>query len=554
MFISRRAGLLAAVFSAGLAFGSPVAAESLTDAIALAYQTNPTLQAQRATLRALDESTVQARSGWRPSLSASASGQYTETRTPQQSGATLVDSNGDGIPDTAAGSGIVERNAAAATFNLSQPIWTGGRVASAVSAAQADVLAGQENLRRIEAEVLGGVIVAYVDVRRDIEALRIRQDNVQVLSRQLEESDARFEVGEITRTDVAQSQARLAAAEAQMRSAEAQLAISRASYASIVGQNPGDLEPEPPLAPILPPSVEAAFEAAAINNPQVRQAMYNAQAAEARVAGARAERMPNVGLNASLGWSGLAEPFEPSDYSRNITGRATLTVPLFDLDVGDGGLEMGVPVHQPLVAIDQAFLMELDEHLADGGRQPLVQGEALAAPVAGGAQAAQLVDDGPAGLGLPFPDFLDERLAAHVAAADVSGLGQLALDNVLGGDARMVGARQPQGGLAPHPLKPDQHVLKRVVQRMADVQGASHVRRRNDDGERLGVRIVGGGEGARLLPGLIEAGFGGLGIEGFFKHGGSGGPYRPAQLRESRMLRRNERTRPVGRVRRLTRP
>ena len=84
MFISRRAGLLAAVFSAGLAFGSPVAAESLADAIALAYQTNPTLQAQRATLRALDESTVQARSGWRPSLSASASGQYTETRTPQQ--------------------------------------------------------------------------------------------------------------------------------------------------------------------------------------------------------------------------------------------------------------------------------------------------------------------------------------------------------------------------------------------------------------------------------------------------------------------------------------
>ena len=329
MFISRRAGLLAAVFSAGLAFGSPVAAESLADAIALAYQTNPTLQAQRATLRALDESTVQARSGWRPSLSASASGQYTETRTPQQSRATLVDSNGDGIPDTAAGSGIVERNAGAATFNLSQPIWTGGRVASAVSAAQADVLAGQENLRRIEAEVLGGVIVAYVDVRRDIEALRIRQDNVQVLSRQLEESDARFEVGEITRTDVAQSQARLAAAEAQMRSAEAQLAISRASYASIVGQNPGDLEPEPPLAPILPPSVEVAFEAAAINNPQVRQAMYNAQAAEARVAAARAERMPNVGLNASLGWSGLAEPFEPSDYSRNITGRATLTVPLF---------------------------------------------------------------------------------------------------------------------------------------------------------------------------------------------------------------------------------
>ncbi|MFZ5730357.1 MAG: TolC family protein, partial [Pseudomonadota bacterium] len=80
---------------------------------------------------------------------------------------------------------------------------------------------------------------------------------------------------------------------------------------------------------ILPATVDAAYEAAEIENPQVRQALYNAQAAEARVSAARAERMPNLSLNGSLGWSGLADPFEPSDYSRNITGRATLTVPLF---------------------------------------------------------------------------------------------------------------------------------------------------------------------------------------------------------------------------------
>lgn len=324
MFISRRGALLAAVFSAGLSFGAPASAESLADAIALAYQTNPTLQAQRATLRALDENIVQARSGWRPGLSASASGQYTETRTPRQ----LVDLNGDGVPETSVG-GIDESNSASAGLNLTQPVWTGGRVGSAVSAARADVLAGQENLRRIEAEVLGGVIVAYVDVRRDQEALRIRQDNVQVLTRQLEETDARFEVGEITRTDVAQAQARLAAAEAQMRSAEAQLAISRAAYAAVVGQNPGSLDPEPTLAGVLPASVDQAYEAAERNNPQLRQARYNAQAAAARVAAARAERMPNLSLSGSVGWSGLADPFEPSDYSRNVTGRATLTVPIF---------------------------------------------------------------------------------------------------------------------------------------------------------------------------------------------------------------------------------
>ena len=331
MFKSRRGGLLAAVCSAGLVLGLavPAAAETLADAIALAYQTYPTLQAQRASQRALDESIVQARSGWRPTLSASTSASYSETRTPRTTSPTGVDLNGDGVPDTTSTGGTVERNSGAASLSLSQPIWTGGRVASAVSAAEADVLAGLENLRRIEQEILGSVITAYVDVRANQEAVRVRQDNVAVLRRQLDESDARFEVGEITRTDVAQSQARLASAEALLRSAEAQLAISRATYAAVVGQNPGTLEAEPPLAEILPVTVDAAYEAAEIENPQVRQALYNAQAAEARVSAARADRMPNLSLSGSLGWSGLADPFEPSDYSRNITGRATLTVPLF---------------------------------------------------------------------------------------------------------------------------------------------------------------------------------------------------------------------------------
>lgn len=150
-----------------------------------------------------------------------------------------------------------------------------------------------------------------------------------MLQRQLEESDARFEVGEITRTDVAQSQARLAAAQALLRSAEAQLAISRSSYAAVVGQNPGTLEPEPSLDPLLPNDVDLAFDVAEDNNPQIRAAQYAAQASRSRVTAARAERMPSVSIGGSLGWSGLAEPFEPSDYQRNITGRATVTVPLF---------------------------------------------------------------------------------------------------------------------------------------------------------------------------------------------------------------------------------
>ena len=190
-----------------------------------------------------------------------------------------------------------------------------------------------------------------------------------------------------------------------------------------------------------------------------------------------------------------------------------------DLQVGDGGLEVRVPVHQPLVAVDQLLLVQGDEDLADGGRQALVEGEAFAAPIAGGAQALQLVDDRAARLGLPLPDLGDERLAAHVAAALVAGLGQLALHDHLGGDAGVVGAGQPQGRLATHALEADQHVLQGVVQRVPNVQRTGDVGRRDDDGERLGVRVVDRREAAAFLPGFVEARFGGLGIEGLVEHG-----------------------------------
>ncbi|MFN3522316.1 MAG: TolC family outer membrane protein [Phenylobacterium sp.] len=331
MFTSRRTGLMAAACVAsliGALAATPVSAETLADAIALAYESNPTLQAQRATQRALDESVVQARAGWRPTLSVSGQTLWSQSRSPGVSSAG-VDTNGDGIPDSGVVNATTEGSTNTATLTLAQPIWTGGRVGAAVSAAEADILAGRESLRRVEAQVLASVIQAYVDVRRDQQALAIRQENVKVLQRQLEESNARFEVGEITRTDVAQSEARLAAAQAQLRSAQAQLAVSRASYAAVVGQNPGELAPEPSLAGLLPADVDVAFDVAEQNNPQIRAAEYAAQASRARVTAAKAERMPSVSIGGTLGWTGLAEPFEPSDYQRNLTGRATLTVPLF---------------------------------------------------------------------------------------------------------------------------------------------------------------------------------------------------------------------------------
>jgi outer membrane protein len=328
MFNSRRGGLLAAVYSAGLALAiaAPASAETLAEAIALAYDSNPTLQAQRATQRALDENWVQARSGYRPQASINGSVAYADIRSPGKGD--YIDTNGDGIRDTLV-VGRRDQNSATATLSLNQPLYTGGRVAAAVNAAEADILAGREQLRRTEASVMQSVIQAFADTRRDQEGLRIREENVRVLQRQLDESKARFDVGEITRTDVAQSEARLAAAEAQLSQAQAQLASSRAIYAAVVGQNPGDLAAEPPLADLLPADVTQAYEAAENNNPQIRQAQYTEQGSRARLAAAKAEHMPSLGLTSSVGYTGTADPWSGEDSSRTVRAGATLTVPLF---------------------------------------------------------------------------------------------------------------------------------------------------------------------------------------------------------------------------------
>ena len=195
---------------------------------------------------------------------------------------------------------------------------------------------------------------------------------------------------------------------------------------------------------------------------------------------------------------------------------------LFDLEVRDRRLEMRIPVDQPLVAIDQPVPVQLDKHLAHSGVQPLVEREPLAAPVAGRAQTAQLLDDRPTRLGLPFPDLGHEGVPAHVAAADVACGRQLALDHHLGGDAGVVRARQPQHRLALHPVIAGEDVLQGVVQRMADVQRAGHVRRRDND--RIGVRRpirgadIARREHAAVLPHRIQTGFGGGRVEGLVEH------------------------------------
>jgi outer membrane protein len=279
------AGCIVMLATAG---GQVAAAESLSDAIALAYQTNPTLQAQRAQLRATDEEWVQAESGLRPTVSVSGAYQYENQKltAPRGFSADISGPTGNAV------------------VTVNQPIFTGGLATSKVNAAQADILAGREALRNAEITVLQNVVGAYLGVRRDQEQLAISQDNVNVLARQLEETTAKFDAGVLTRTDVAQSQARLAQARSQLAAAQSTLAQDRAVYTAVVGQNPGELAPEPPIAGLLPPNVDAAFDAAERDNPQLRQAVYAEESSAAHLAQAKAQMRPTVSVQGQYGYIG----------------------------------------------------------------------------------------------------------------------------------------------------------------------------------------------------------------------------------------------------------
>jgi len=300
-----------ALLSGAGGFSASARADTLADAIALAYQTNPTLQSQRAQLRALDEGYVQARAGFRPQANGQLQASY-------QNGPSTYD---------------VGVTTDSASLNLSQPLYTGGLTSAQVRAAQGDIQSGRQKLRQVEASVLQAVIQAYVDVRRDQQALAIAQENVKVLRRQFDETKARFEVGQITRTDVAQAQARLAAAQSQLSAAQAQLGVSRSNYVAVIGQSPGDLAPEPPLAG-LPATVDQAFDVAAKNNPGILTADFAEQASAARVVEAKAAYRPTVSLSAQLGYEGSLTTapllgLKAGLYDHNVSAAATLTQPLF---------------------------------------------------------------------------------------------------------------------------------------------------------------------------------------------------------------------------------
>ena len=307
-----RALLLATVALSGLSFALPNAAqaETLRDALAAAYESNPTLAAARAGQRATDENVPIARADGLPSLGAS----ITHTEQVVQA------SNSFFSPDR-----ILSFQG-----QLVVPLYQGGVVRNTVRAAQTNVEAGQALLRATEASVFSQVVAAYMDVLRDEATVALSRNNVEVLSVNLEATRDRFDIGDLTRTDVAQSESRLAFARSQLQGVEARLIGSRESYIRLIGSAPQALSAPPPL-PGFPDQVDAAVDAALADNPDLEAAKLDADANGYSVRAARGGRLPRVSLTTNGGYSDfLGTVSAPAAATTtSATSGVTMSIPIF---------------------------------------------------------------------------------------------------------------------------------------------------------------------------------------------------------------------------------
>lgn len=267
-------GVLTGAAIVCLAAQAPAAAETLREALAKAYDANPSLTGSRAGQRALDEGVPIARADGLPDAAASAS--YAEN---------VISSANSFISPDRSVSGAIDLNV---------PVYSGGAVRNAVRAAINRVEAGRANLRATESAIFSQVVAAYMDVIRTEALIDLNAANVRVLGVNLQATRDRFEIGDLTRTDVAQSDARLSLARSDLAAARSNLIAARERYIQLVGNAPGTLEPPPPL-PGLPESPDVAVSVALTANPDLIAAREEIEASRNDVGVARASRLPRLG-------------------------------------------------------------------------------------------------------------------------------------------------------------------------------------------------------------------------------------------------------------------
>jgi outer membrane protein len=271
---------------------APVLADTIEAALVRAYQNNPQLNAQRATVRATDENVPQALSGYRPkvALTASAGYQYTDTNSTFGGSSTqIVRSEVHGTdPPRSAG------------LTITQTLYNGNQTGNKTRAAESQVSGAREGLRVLEQTILLAAATIYMDYLRDAAIVEVQRSNVRVLEQTLKQTRDRFNVGEVTRTDVAQSEAQLAAGKTQLLAAEATLVTTKANFRRIIGNEPEALAPGSPVDRFLPGTLPGAVELSLIENPNVTAAMYGIDVNFLQVKVNEGALLPTVTMQASV--------------------------------------------------------------------------------------------------------------------------------------------------------------------------------------------------------------------------------------------------------------
>ena len=301
-----------------LGFADSASADTIEAALVRAYQNNPQLNAQRASVRATDETVPQALSGYRPriSITGSLGEQFTETLTVTRTTtpSTYTRLRGENAPRSVGAT-------------ITQNVFNGFQTANRTRAAEGQVSAAREGLRVLEQTILLQAATIYMDYLRDAAIVEVQRSNTRVLEQTLKQVRDRFSVGEVTRTDVAQSEAQLAAGRTQLLTAESNLTTTRANFRRIIGNEPGTLAPGTPVDRFLPGTLPSAIEVGMIQNPNVTAAMHGIDVSFLNVKVAEGALFPTLNLVVSVQQS--YETTLPLLKSFGASGAAQLTVPVY---------------------------------------------------------------------------------------------------------------------------------------------------------------------------------------------------------------------------------
>ncbi|MCK1396320.1 TolC family outer membrane protein [Bradyrhizobium sp. 1] len=286
-------GAAVSVLLLALAGPTPALADTIEAALVRAYQNNPQLNAQRAQVRSTDENVPQALSGYRPKvgLSLSSGSQYQDIQQ-QQKGTTIHSNGGPGSPEP------LQPNSASLTIN--QTLYNGNQTANRTRVAESQVSGSREALRVLEQTVLLQAATSYMDYLRDAATLEVQRSNVRVLEQTLKQTRDRFNVGEVTRTDVAQSEAQLAAGRTQALTAESNLTTTRANFRRIIGNEPSNLAPGSPVDRFLPGTIASAVNLSLVENPNVTASMFGIDVNYLQVKINEGALLPTVTLQAGI--------------------------------------------------------------------------------------------------------------------------------------------------------------------------------------------------------------------------------------------------------------